>query len=198
MAIDPKDILFSLPTLCESTPAVDPLPRPDTCRSLHEDDWRQIEFVPHTNRAHIEKELHSLAAFRKQYRRDQGWSKVYIRHGHPVPLAARQLRFEEMPALSLSPLHIGSGPPWGGLVKGGFALSDSSNWFIYGQRTSDGKVLQLGLSPNASAPSKILVEGLSQIAENLRLLLIDWYTASIVDSISAESIVNWAMRYQKA
>jgi hypothetical protein len=108
-----------------------------------------------------------------------------------------QLKFEEMPPLPLSALSVGSGPPWGGLVKGGFALSDFSTWFIYGQRTPDGKVLQLGLSPKASAPSKILAEELLRIANSSRLLLVDWYAAAIIDTSSAESISNWLMRYEK-
>jgi len=195
---DPKKILFSLPTLCESTPAVYQAPRPEVGRSIHEDDWRQIEFVPLTNRTHIEKELQALTSFKQQHRRGPGWTSVYIRREHPTQLVATGLDFAKMPSLPVSTLWLGSGPPWGGLVKGGFALAESSNWFIYGQRAPEGKVIQLALFPSASPLSTAMSKILSRMSSELRLILVDWFAASVVDTSSSESVVAWSMRYQKA
>jgi hypothetical protein len=195
--IDPKNILFSLPTLCESAPAVEPLPRPALCRSLHEDDWRQIEFVPLTNRAHIDKELNALASFKQQHRSGPGWTNVYVRREHPTPLAAVGLRFANMPRLPVSAVWLGPAPPSGGLVKGGFALSDSTNWSLYGQRSPDGRVLQLSLLHSASAMSAAMAEILSRLSLDLRLIVVDWFATAVVDTSSPESVLAWAMRYQK-
>ncbi len=87
--MDPKELLFSLPTLCDSAPAIDDAPPSNNHRSLHEDDWRQIEFVMRVNLAHIEKELEKLAAFKQQHRRGPGWTDVYIRPEHPTSLSQR-------------------------------------------------------------------------------------------------------------
>src|SRR5271166_2815826 len=194
--IDPGNILYSIPTLCESTPAVDQLPRPGVCRSLHEDDWRQIEFVSLANRAHIQKELESLNSLKQQYRSGPGWTSVYNRREHPTPLASTGVRFADMPPLSSSALWLGSGPPWGGLVRGGFALSDSSGWFLYGQRTPDGDIIQLALLYSASTMSAAMAKILSRLCSNSELILVDWFGAAVVDTSSADTVLKWAMRYQ--
>lgn len=195
--IDPKNILYSLATLCDSTPSVEPVPRPKHCRTLHEDDWRQIEFVPQANLAYIEREQESLAAFKQQNRRGAGWTNVYIRREHPTTLSATGMRLPDISSLSESSLWLGSGPPWGGLVKGGFALSDDSNWFLYGQRMTDGKVLQLAVSPYLSTPSAAFVELARRISIDSRLLLVDWHAASVVDTSSQETLLGWSKKYQK-
>lgn len=44
-SMSPKDILFSLPTICDRVPEPDPALVSDFLFQMHEDDWRQIEFV---------------------------------------------------------------------------------------------------------------------------------------------------------
>jgi hypothetical protein len=195
MTMDPKELLFSLPTLCDPSPSVDALPPSGTHRSLHEDDWRQIEFVARINQAHIHKELGTLAAFKEHYRRRPGWTKVYVRSEHPTSLGMLGLRYSDMPAFSVSGLTMGSGAPLGGTVRGGFAFSDGGAWFIYGQRANDGRVLQLALSPGRSLPSERLAQAVSRLTQTSDLLLIDWYAGSVVDSSSLEAFLAWAVRY---
>jgi hypothetical protein len=196
--IDPKNILYSLATLCDSTPSVEPVARPKSCLSLHEDDWRQIEFVPQANRTYIEKELQSLSAFKEQNWSGAGWANVYVRREHPTALGAIGIRLPDVSSLSESPLWLGSGPPWGGLVNGGFALSDASGWSLYGQRMAAGKVLQLALSQSASEPSPALVEMVRRISIDFGLLLVDWYATSFVDTSSQQTLFAWSKRYQKS
>src|SRR5215471_13288963 len=128
--LDPKDILFTLPTLCGPAPAVEESPPPSGARSLHEDDWRQIEFIPAINESFVQTEIASLANFRAQHRRGAGWTSVYVRKEHPHPLSTLGLQFSALPAFSTSGVTL-SGPP----IRGGFALSDGGDWFLYGQRS---------------------------------------------------------------
>jgi len=43
--MSPHDILFSLPTVCDRVPEADPVLVSAVMFEMHEDDWRQIEFV---------------------------------------------------------------------------------------------------------------------------------------------------------
>ena len=43
--MSPNDILFSLPTICDRVPEADPALVSAVRFEMHEDDWRQIEFV---------------------------------------------------------------------------------------------------------------------------------------------------------
>lgn len=194
--VDPKEILFSLPTLCDPAPATDATRPPAGYQSLHEDDWRQIEFVARTNLAHLQKELATLIAFKQEHRSGPGWTQVYLRKEHPTPFSTVGLRFSSLPTFSASALAIGSGPPWGGTVRGGFALSDGGDWFLYGQCTDEGYVIHLAVSPGRSVPSEQFARALSQIAQSGDLLLVDWYASSLVDTSSLETVLAWGRRYQ--
>lgn len=188
--VDPKDLLFSLPTLCDPAPAVDESPVLAGARALHEDDWRQIEFVSMVGESHIRGELATLAAFRIQYRRASGWASVYLRKEHPDPLHTLGLRFSTLPTFPSFALTL-SGRP----VRGGFALSDGSDWFIYGQRSPEGRVIQLAVSPGLSTCSEEFAQGLVQITESAGVMLVDWYAGAVVDVTSSRSVSEWALRY---
>lgn len=194
--INPNDVLFSLPTLCDPGPAVDAAPAPSGARTLHEDDWRQVEFVARTNLAHIHQELARLSAFKQEHRRGGGFTQVYVRKEHPTPFAAVRMQSKRLPSLPTSGLAIRGGPPWGGTVRGGFALSDTGDWFIYGQRT-DGHVVHLAVSPGGSVPSEQFAQELSRIAQSTGLLLVDWYGGLLVDTTASEPVLTWARRYER-
>jgi hypothetical protein len=187
--LDPKQILFSLATLCDPAPAVEAKPIPAGARQLHEDDWRQIEFVPASNRDYIEKELERLAAFQREHRRGMGWDSVYVRKEHPTPFATVGVRFADLPPLLASDLALGGHP-----VRGGFALSAGDGCFIYGQRTGEGGVLHLAISPGGTACSREFARAVVQIAERSHLLLVNWYAGAVVDTSSIESVLASCQR----
>jgi hypothetical protein len=194
--IDPNKILYSLPTICDSAPACNPSPPPTGAKALHEDDWRQIEFVASSNREYIEQELAKLAAFKEEHRRGLGFQEIYVRKEHPTPLGALSLTFANPPELQASALSLGS-PPYGGTVTGGFALADTNGWQIYGQRAGGDKVIHLAIEPAATKPTTDFVNVISRIVNNNGLLLVDWYAAAVVDTSTPDAMTHWASRYQQ-
>jgi hypothetical protein len=189
--LDPKDILFSLPTLCDLAPVVEESPAPSGARSLHEDDWRQIEFVPAIDDSHLRSELAALATFKIQHQKGAGWTSIYLRKEHPHPLAGLRLQYSALPPFPEAAITL-SGHP----VRGGFALSDRGGWFIYGQRSAEDGVIQLAVFPGRSACSNRFATELVQITQAAHVMLVDWYTGSIVDVTSAESVLAWSRRFQ--
>ena len=195
--MDPKNILFSTPTLCDCTPErIKKYPAGGYC-TVHEDDWRQIEFVAKSNLAHIENELKTLSAFKEKHRSGPGWTSVYIRKEYPAPLIRASLRSSNLPLFSKKTLVMGSAPPWVGAVAGGFALSDDGTWFLYGQCANDGLVFQLAVSPARTAISDGFALVLSQLPAAAGLLLVDWNSGSIVDTSTPESVRAWTPYYLK-
>jgi len=190
--LDPQKILFSLPTLCDLAPAVEAEPASKDAKELHEDDWRQIEFVPLSNDDHIRSELAALSVFKTEHQKGAGWTSVYLRKEHPTELVTLGLRVASLPGFATSALAL-SGRP----VRGGFALTDQNEWFIYGQRSPDGHIIQLGVSPGNSSCSQRFALGLVQIARAAHVQLIDWYAGAVVDAASPASILKWAHRYQR-
>lgn len=63
VTMDPNDILFTTPTLNDAIPAtLEGSTVPQDCIQLHEDDWRQFEFVAASQRSEIDAELADIGA----------------------------------------------------------------------------------------------------------------------------------------
>ena len=186
-----KEPLYSVPTLCDPAPALVDAPPPEGYRWLGEDDWRQVEFVARANLAYVQQQFMALAAFKSRHWSDPGWTDVYLRHEHPVPLSDIGLQFRKLPAWPLSGLAIGdeSVP-----VHGGFALADGGDWFVYGQCTEEDHVVQLAVAPGRVAPFAEFAGGIVRLARTFDLLLVDWCAGALVDTSSAESVSTWTQR----
>jgi hypothetical protein len=66
-----------------------------------------------------------------------------------MPLAESNLQFESLPVLPATPVTLG-----GHHIVGGFALSDTGEWLIYGQKEPEGRIIQsarTGKKPGAGA-----------------------------------------------
>ena len=89
--VDPKTIYFSLATLNDALPAVDPSTK-QTAKDLviHEDDWRQFEAIARTFDAQIGAEIPDVQRIFKEKSKMSGeyriFSDVHVRKriGHPL------------------------------------------------------------------------------------------------------------------
>lgn len=186
-----QKILSPLATQCEAVPETQPGKRPPDAAEVLPEEWRQIEFVAAANREYLTSKLTELEAFKKQHATDGGFNDILARPEHPVTLRSLTLPAAKLPRLSEIPLSFAEAT-----IAGGFALGDNSDWFIYGQRSADGKILELAVAPGyGTAPTEQFVRALIEIA-GAQLLLVDWYAGIIVDTASPESVAAWAQRYK--
>ena len=189
--MDPNKILFSLATLCDPIPATQAGTPSGSHNSLHEDDWRQIEFVPMANRDYIKGKLTELNAFKQANQQGPGFTKVFIRPEHPTTFVSADLKATQLPRLTETALTLG-----GGIVEGGFALSDGGDWFIYGQRLPNGTIVHLGISPgHTSGPSEAFMKAISELS-GTDFMLVDWYAGVVVETATAQTVQKWAHRFQ--
>ena len=90
--LDPKDILFSTPTLNDALPAeLGPSAPGDDCFQMHEDDWRQFEFVSAALGAETSSELAAIDRIWKEQSVALGndataFRNVHVRQRIPTPL----------------------------------------------------------------------------------------------------------------
>ncbi|HRE81474.1 MAG TPA: hypothetical protein PLN52_10520, partial [Opitutaceae bacterium] len=86
--IDPRTILFSVPTLSDDIAALEPMDRAPNGADLafHEDDWAQVEFLPKSLLPEIQRMLKEYKTFEQANRVKSGWRKVYIRKIQRRPL----------------------------------------------------------------------------------------------------------------
>ncbi len=198
--MNPKDLLFSQASLCDPIPSTEPGTPPAAYKALHEDDWRQIEFVPVVNRDYLQAKLTEFITFREQHRSGSGFTKIFLRPEHPITFYSIGFHASQLPRFTQFAAVLGSVPiPNGlgrGIVPGGFALSDGGDWFLYGQCAPDFTLIALAISPgDAAAPSEPFVRALVELA-GTRFILVDWYLGAVVDTSSPESVLAWARRFQ--
>jgi hypothetical protein len=85
------EILYSLPTICDVTPVADGPVLPDAY-VLHEDDWRQVEFVSVRQADAVADELAAIRAVYADHGRSDEHGQVYafdaihVRHRPAAPI----------------------------------------------------------------------------------------------------------------
>jgi len=174
--ISPHDILFSLPTISGEWPPLESgtSKANKNVLELHEDDWRQIEFVPIAERGLTDECLKGIAEIWEKQRQGPGFKTCYPREVTYSPL--------RIPLAELR-LAAGARATWlegigiqrsAGLVPGGFALQMLSSVALYGQVQGD-VVVRLCVHNrwrnNVGAED---LEGLEALAERHGLEVVDW------------------------
>lgn len=142
-AIDPGELLYSLCTLNDTLPET-PSPEPQgRVFRLHEDDWRQAEWISSAKREAIELELEDIRRIQTEHRVGVGFDQLHIRRRIEQPLAGVSIRLPELREL-LPESFAGLGfLNTSGCVENGFALGDGP--LIYGIAPRDRvEVLCLG------------------------------------------------------
>jgi hypothetical protein len=155
LTLDPKTILFSLPTIESTQPPLPGRPGPGAL-TLHEDDWRQIEVVARRFEPEIAADQADIRAVKSEFT-GSGFVRIHIRERIPEPLAGVTLPLASLFAgFTLGELAIA-----GQLVEGGFAYGDN----IYGRQV-DGNVVALCAAKDPAA--------LAEIAAKHALVVVAW------------------------
>ena len=177
---DPKDWLYSVPTICdEIPPALLPASggEGDVYR-IHEDDWRQFEFVSIAQMSSVDLNLVEIRNVREQ-RIGPGFPSVHVRPEPRYPLAGVQLTHREL-ATAVGPVandYAGVGyrsqNTW---IEGSFAFEIADAVTAYGLQ-SEG-VLQVvcfaGVKQDAAGG---LIAKVTPLLRSHGLILVAWEAA---------------------
>ncbi|MEO8702253.1 MAG: hypothetical protein ABI867_19570 [Kofleriaceae bacterium] len=168
--LDPKTILFSLPTIENALPPGH-TGSVEGAHRMREDDWRQVELVSAKLEPDIEAELAQVREVHEDSREGSAYKRIHVRQRILAPLdgshvtvadVARVLGEPERQALAV---HQSAGV----LVTGGFAFT-SGHTIIYGREDS-GLVVELGI--DGEVPPAI-----EQLADRHGLFVVYWCRAS--------------------
>jgi hypothetical protein len=188
-------LLFSLPTICDLYPPLAEAPHQPAQGEivLHEDDWRQIEFVPEEDREYIEQQFIQHRRFRAQKRRGAGYTEIIVRPEHRVefprlgvPLAALRdaLELSSWERLSIN----WEGSAWE--VQGGFAVSLGHEVVLYGYAAQN-VVQQLGLLVPVHEPSISCPETIERVGRFVKADLVDWYKLARIPGSDTPGLSEW-------
>jgi hypothetical protein len=173
-AIDPSKMLFSLPTICNDA-------LPESARAagaegillLHEDDWRQVEFVAAGLAGPIEGELLAIRSIHADHYVEVGWNKIHVRSEIPNPLPPG-IRWAEVAGLlgDFAALRgVAFGDP-GSQVIGAVGARLADGVVVWGVER-DGN-LEVLCTENLSESSPATKAALRRVAQQISLCLVDW------------------------
>jgi hypothetical protein len=189
--VSPKDILFTLPTLNNDLPrTITSTQQDQRIFSMHEDDWRQIEFVSTTYTDAIQAQIGEIRRiFDEESVQSEGFvafRKLYVRKAIPSPIAvplsfAHIQRFFAANSAPFDGLAIGGATD---LIEGGFAF-DLSGTVLYGQQR-EGNVVALGLASGTGGSTNpaTLSELFAVLMQENTLSLVDWCSMLVLTADS--------------
>jgi hypothetical protein len=196
-SVNPKTLLFSIPTLADDLPALGPIDKPPSRSDvvLGEDDWAQLEFFPRAARAVVEQQLTELKTFENANRKASGWKKVYVRKiqrsaviDKPNPLQHLE---SVLGAKAGGAAFIAAATAFAGRVKSGFTFDLGGNIQLYGYAAPYG-VPVLAASVGANADNMKLASAFMRLHKSDGLMLVDWRAQLLLVGVTPDgNIETW-------
>lgn len=170
----PGDIRFSLPTICDALPASTGKDADGSELTLHEDDWRQREWVARAHSALIEQELGAIRAVHAESASQggMGFTRIHVRSAIEHPLSSLEVRLSALIAgLNAKPLAV-QGVRFrdsARCIVDGFAIPLPDGGWAYGTARHD-VVTVLALADEAT-PEPITLAPMGRAAD---WVFVDW------------------------
>ncbi|QDT74415.1 hypothetical protein [Lacipirellula limnantheis] len=202
--LDVTSISFSLATICDELPPLHEV-NADAATDdmqLHEDAWRQIEFVQVERRAEIAALVAEVRQFKINHWNGSGWNELYVRRD----------RFPGLPSLGLDLQALREARTWrsctgvqvyslaphmpAGIesqsVREGFSFGITPQAFVYGYE-QEGKIAALGVSLYLEGDDDLsaVTYAFLAIGESLPLLVVDWESDAVVNLRERVEIDRW-------
>lgn len=173
--MDPKDILYSLPSIN------DEIPRIVDCDSenvlvLLEDDWRQVECVSTSFLNEINAEISQIRDIYDNDRESAGFRNMHLRKKISTPLEGKEITLRNLHEYFNAKVHYeGAGFNSSyGIIENGFAFSTESNWVFWGQCDADENILFLNIIAMANAIIEPFSSQMNQFLQEKKLYVVDW------------------------
>ena len=169
--INPKNLLFSLPTINDSLFQSENVNSTENIFQIHEDDWRQVEFISTNHQSKITDELNSIKEIYRNHKKGDGFDKVHIRNLIEQPLISENIKLQEL----IENFRIAKKFDGFGLLntksraRNGFAFQTDSENIFFGQVSEDEKVLFLCLANN-----EVSTETLRKLIDIHNVVFVDW------------------------
>lgn len=172
--VNPSELLYSLATISNDLPALAPASSLENVLVVHEDDWRQIEFVSRTHESSVLKELASIRHVIETQRVGSGFKTIHLRKLIPEPFAGETRRLADI-RCACPVTHEYSAVAFSStaaVVAGGFAFSISDELTVWGQADDDGVLNALCIRVNSADTD--LASDLRRLSQQFDMLLVDW------------------------
>lgn len=173
--IDPQELLFSLPTINDEISETENVST-ENLFTIHEDDWRQWEFISKKYILELKQELEAVIEIYENHKVGIGFDKVHIRELIKQPLIDKSIKIEEFgQTLNITKKSDGFGFAGSGKVKDSFAFQIAEGMTFYGQTNND-LITVLCVQNNNNS-----IQIIEQIARKYEIVFVDWCKAEVTE-----------------
>jgi hypothetical protein len=160
---------------------------------FHEDEWRQLEFLPFSRLDEVQQKLREYKNFEKIHRTACGWTKIYARRlessdvmtgGDVVARIALATAAERLPAPILT---VTSRPL--GQVKGGFTLGLPNSLLLYGLCGETGVGVLAAIAPRGG-DDRHVTNTFITLNRAYKLVLVDWRSQMVLVGVLPSGDIN--------
>lgn len=169
--VNPKDILFSLPTINDRMCALQKAQSLEGMLVIHEDDWRQVEFVSEKLLGDVETEFKSIRTIYETKRKGVGFTGMHIRKLIEMPIEDGVIPYAALKNLfNISKEFSGFGiSSYMAVAEHGFAFETKNGLRFYGVLNQEGNVVFLCLANADGFADKV-----GEVAKTFHLVGVDW------------------------
>ncbi len=184
--VDPNTIYFSIATLNDALPSVDPSNKPtEKDLVLHEDDWRQFEAVSRTFDEQIGAEIADVQRIFNEHSKVSGeyriFSKIHIRKRIARPLSTPIVWNDLLVASGIKEASVsGVGFRDGqGMVRGGFSFQ-IGQITVFGIRDQDTVAMLCFQSDSAPGMTDDEAQKFADFIEKCRVSIVHWPSTTVI------------------
>jgi hypothetical protein len=172
---DLRNILYSLPSICDSIPPLGNEPLSGNECLLAEDDWRQFEMVAQQFTAEADAEIEAIRRIHEQASAEVGSREIHVRR-RPDPPIAGALTLRDVSRAFGAEIAFGgvSYHGAGARIESGYSFTAPDGLRCYGL-AQGGRVTVFGIAQQAvDSPPSRSVDCLAEIAREFNLNLVHW------------------------
>jgi hypothetical protein len=173
--VNPRDILYSLPSICNVVPDVNDRSLSGHELTIAEDDWRQFELISHQLADRVDKEIAKIQRIHEHATEGVGWREIHLRSKPEIPIVSN-IALTHL-ATSLKVAVKSAGIAYDGArspIADGYSFALNDDFSVYGVAPhSKVQVIAIGQDSNISANDESIAR-LQQLARQLNLDLVHW------------------------
>lgn len=177
MDIGSREILFGLPSISDDIAALEDTTSIENVLVMHEDEWRQREFVSLAHVDKIKAEMEAIRRICETERVGAGFRKCHVRSAIPTPLDGVHLTLSELKE-TLGVSHAYGGVAFNHLaavIRMGFAFRTPNGHTLWGQHLASGEAQFVCLEvPRSGRNEQEFPDSFDALLSERRLLLVDW------------------------
>jgi hypothetical protein len=173
--VNPKDILFSLPTINDRMCALRKAESLDGFLMIHEDDWRQIEFISESLVGDIGSEMDGIRKIFESKRKASGFTEMHIRKVIETPMAKSGISYQGLKQLFRISIDYNGFGVGQAAADRGFAFETKEGLQFYGVRDREGNIEALCLR-HADG----VAETCRDLMKDFHLVCVNWCRMQII------------------